>query len=107
MGKGRPLPVGFNSRLMNRGCIMNVSKGKWSTRAQIVARWFGVEEEAAAAQAVRSSTLTPPPPIELGGGKLILLTGPSGAGKSTLLQRLCRQCHDQHHISWRDLQKAR
>src|SRR4051812_35948815 len=83
---------------------MNVSKGKWSERAQIVARWFGVEQ--AAAQTVRSCGTNPPPRIELHGGKLILLTGPSGAGKSTLLHRLRRQCHDRH-TSWRDLQQTR
>lgn len=83
---------------------MNVSKGKWSTRAKIVAHWFGVDP--AAAQSARSSRMNPPPvpppPIELRGGQIVLLTGASGAGKSTLLHCLCRK-HSKS-ASWIDLQ---
>jgi uncharacterized protein len=82
---------------------MNVIKGKWPTRAQIIARWFGVEQ-AAAAQAVRSSRMNPLPPLELGGGRIVLLAGPSGAGKSTLLQRLRRK--RSRSTSWVDLRSV-
>jgi ABC-type ATPase with predicted acetyltransferase domain len=77
------------------------ARGKWSTRAAIVARWFGVEEKAALRAAAKREV---PAGLELRGGQIILLTGPSGAGKSTLLECLRRQY--RRRAGWIDLQRV-
>jgi ABC-type ATPase with predicted acetyltransferase domain len=77
------------------------ARGKWSTRAAIVARWFGVEEKAALRAAAKQEV---PAGLELRGGQVILVTGPSGAGKSTLLQRLRRRYN--RLAAWLDLQRV-
>ena len=77
------------------------ARGKWSTRAAIVARWFGVEEDAALWAAAKREV---PAGLELRGGQVILLTGASGAGKSTLLECLRRKY--SRRAAWIDLQRV-
>ncbi len=80
---------------------MMSTKGKWSTRADIVARWFGVDREFARKSHPTTRT-TAPPPLRLRAGQIILLTGPSGSGKSTFLKRLRRK--HSRRSAWIDLQ---
>jgi ABC-type ATPase with predicted acetyltransferase domain len=70
-----------------------MKKGKWSGRAAIVARWFGVTRDdlSRATTAAAAST----PRIALSAGKIVLIAGASGAGKSTLLRRV-RRAHCRH-----------
>src|SRR2546423_1056322 len=113
------------------GVIMN-ARGKWSTRAGIVARWFGVEEDAGGRAGVGREVpgggglgggrvvlgsgggwgggvgggvrREVPGGLELRGGQVILVTGASGAGKSTLLQCLRRKY--SRRAAWIDLQRV-
>src|SRR5689334_14613810 len=80
-----------------------MTRCKWSGRAALVARLFGVS-----LRDVRSSRrrhLTPA--ISLERGKLILIAGASGSGKSTLLRALRRGRGRQRRCHWIDLGKIR
>jgi ABC-type ATPase with predicted acetyltransferase domain len=75
-----------------------------SERAQVVARWFGVEAvEAEGARRRREGGQKPHVPLR--GGQIVLLSGASGAGKSTLLRSLYRKYH--RATPWIDLAGVR
>jgi hypothetical protein len=80
------------------------AKGKWSARAELVARWFDVDASSVRANESRPA-VGPPPDVELSGGKVVLVCGPSGAGKSTLLGQLRRRAG--RRVAWTDLGRVR
>ena len=74
--------------------------GRWSVRAAMVARWFGVGR--GAVESARKVMMGAPwPRVQLRGGCVVLLTGASGAGKSTFLRRLRRR--SGRGVGWVDL----
>lgn len=81
------------------GGFMKV-RGKCSTRAEIVARWFGIKPDDIQRQSAAQKCS---PPIHLRGGQIVLVSGASGAGKSTLLRQLFRRYRRRAH--WIDLQQ--
>ncbi len=68
--------------------------GNWSTRAAVVARWFGVTRDDLSRATTSSNASIPW--MSLSPGKIVLITGASGAGKSTLLRHIRRaHCRDR------------
>jgi ABC-type ATPase with predicted acetyltransferase domain len=83
------------------GVVMGCGK-YGSARADMVARWFGIDGELAVD--ARPACLSTPA-LDLRAGQLVLLTGASGAGKSTLLREIARgHCR---RARWIDLQRVR
>ena len=82
--------------------------GKWSARAAVVARWFGVSRDDLSRTRLSASSagtgrivFTP--------GEIVLITGASGAGKSTLLRRIGARYRRRRrsHRQWIDLARVR
>jgi ABC-type ATPase with predicted acetyltransferase domain len=72
-----------------------------STRAAMVARWFGVAGVVHDGERTVTAAAADGPRVRLAGGRVVLITGPSGAGKSTLLRRLRQR--SARAATWFDL----
>jgi ABC-type ATPase with predicted acetyltransferase domain len=82
--------------------------GKWSARAAVVARWFGVSRDDLSRTRLSASSAGAGR-IVLGPGEIVLITGASGAGKSTLLRRIGARYRRRRrsHRQWIDLARVR